>query len=518
MTTLLTSLLMVFATGTAKILRLFCSMNLHGVALRVRSFATILLGVALLVSNSHAQDSLPNVLWIYVDDMSDWMGCYGDPLAKSPNIDSLAKGGVVFEKAFIPAPVCSSARSALITGTMQTTHGLHNHRTMIKKPLPAELQTVPELFRAAGYLTFNEAKDDYNFQRDRDRMYSPEFERPTRKQVSSHMVGRDVSWLKQLQGQRFFGQIQLKGGKFGGETGSKFPSESRFDVDRVVVPPQYPDVPVFRDAIARHYEQIVETDEQVGSIIAALKEFELWDNTAVFFFTDHGSPLPRAKQFLYDDGTKIPLVVHWPMGTAKISSRGTSRSDLVSGIDIAAASLGLAGIDLPTFMEARDFFAEDYEPRKFVISARDRMGNAIDRIRAVRSDNFRYIRNFMLDRALYQPQYREQFATFKILRERLAEDQLSPLQASYHVIENRPAEELYDLRSDPHQTINLASDPKFASTLLKHRQHLGQWQQETDDKGQYPESKAALRLVFKGSKGRCVNPEYDFIREESQEN
>ena len=482
--------------------------------------AAVVILVGLRVSESRpafaqqADAARPNVLWIFVDDMSDWMGCYGDKLAQTPNIDSLAASGAMFQKAFMSAPVCSSARSAIITGTMQTSYGLHNHRTMIKKPLPAELKTVPELFRAAGYLTFNEAKDDYNFKRDRQLMYSPEFKRPTRKQVASHMVGRDVSWLEQLRGKKFFGQIQLKGGKFQGETGSKYPTESRFDESKVTVPPQYPDHPVFRDAIARHYEQIVETDEQVGAIIAALKAYELLDNTAVLFFTDHGSPLPRAKQFLYDDGTKIPLVVSWPNGTKHITSRGASRGDLVSSIDIAATSLGLAGIEIPEFIEGRDVFATDYQPRRYVISARDRMGNAIDRIRSVRSDRFRYIRNYKLDRALYQANYRDKYATFTTLRELLSAGKLTPLQASYFDVDNRPKEEFYDLVADPHQTVNLANDPAHASRINEHRQFLSQWEESTDDKGRYPESQETLRLVYKSSAGKCVNPEYDFIQSE----
>ena len=321
--------------------------------------ATFSLACASLFSNQLVADERPNILWIYVDDMSDWLGCYGDSIAETPHIDSLASQGVVFRRAYVPAPVCSTTRSALITGTMQTSHGLHNHRTMIKLPLPEQLTTVPELFRAAGYVTFNEAKDDYNFQRDRTQMYSAEFKRPTRKQVTSHLIGHDLSWLKQLKGKPFFGQIQLKGGKLGGETGAEYPAPSRGRGDDVIVPPQYPDNSVFRNAIARHYEQIAETDAQVGAIISALREFELLHNTAIFFFTDHGSPLPRSKQFLYEEGTRVPLVVQWLAGTERIRKRGQDRSDVVSGIDITATSLGLAGLEIPSFMEGRNFFDAD---------------------------------------------------------------------------------------------------------------------------------------------------------------
>ena len=460
-------------------------------------------------------DERPNILWIYVDDMSDWMGCYGDTVADTPHIDRLARRGVLFQRVYMPAPVCSTTRSALITGAMQTTYGLHNHRTMIKLPLPEQVTTVPELFRSAGYLTFNEAKDDYNFKRDRAQMYSPEFNRPTRKQVSGHLIGTDLTWLEQLKGSPFFGQIQLKGGKLGGETGSKYPAPSRVSEDKVTVPPQYPDIPVFRNAVARHYEQIAETDVQVGAIMDALRQYGLYENTAVFFFTDHGSPLPRSKQFLYEEGTRVPLIVHWPNGTARIRARGQERTDLVSGIDITAASLGLAGLDRPAFMEGRDFFSQEESPRRVVISARDRMGNAIDRIRSVTSDQFRYIRNSMLDRPLFQPQYRDGYATFTRLRELYEHQRLSPLHAAAFTTADRSDEELYDLRNDPHQIINLAKDPRYAKVIDQHRNVLDAWQKQTDDKGLYPESPESLRLVFQSAMGRCVNPEYNFLKNET---
>lgn len=477
--------------------------------------AAVLLILTLLRTWVHAQDDSvrrnhrPNILWIYVDDMSNWLSCYGDTFAETPNIDSLAEGGVRFDKAFMPAPVCSTTRSALITGTMQTSHGLHQHRTMIKRPLPHDMLTVPELFRRAGYLTFNEAKDDYNFQRERHRMYSPEFRRPG---FRSHLTGRDVSWLQQLQGTRFFGQIQLAGGKFGGETGAKYPAVSRFDAKQVTVPPQYPDDPVIRNAMVRHYEQIQETDAQVGAIIAALKEYHLWRNTVVFFFTDHGSPLPRSKQFLYDEGTRVPLIVQADIGGNQLVRHGRVRTDLVNGIDIAVTSLALAGIEAPDVMEGRNLFAENLRPRSFVVSARDRLGIAVDRVRAVRTANFRYIRNFNTDRALFQSQYRDNYATFQALRKLYEEGRLSPLQSSYFEASQRPAEELYDLTSDPHQTRNLANDPNSDDVLRRHRQFLQTWEDETDDKGRYPESRASLELVYKQAKGKVTAPEFDFLK------
>jgi arylsulfatase A-like enzyme len=473
----------------------------------------IIFAIFVSITQALCQNSdSPNILWIYVDDMSDWIGCYGDNTVATPNIDMLAEQGVRFNRAYMPCPVCSPTRSALITGTMQTSYGLHHHETMVKKPLPEEITTVPELFRKAGYVTFNEAKTHYNFSYNYDDLFSPEFKRPSSSVVKSHLVGHDLTWLKQLQGKKFFGQIQLSGGKYQGEAGSKYPAPSRIKENEVTVPAQYPDDPVLRNAIARHYEQIVYCDSQVGAIIKALKEYGIWDNTAVFFFTDHGCQMPRAKQHIYEEGAKVPFIVHWPEGFKQLLNRGKLRNDLVSGIDISVSSLALADIEVPGFMEGRNLFATNYKDRDFVVTARDRMGIAIDRVRAIRSQNYLYVRNYMTDRPLYQPAYRDGYATFVTLRKLHKDNQLTPLQASYHEASQRQAEELFDVKNDPNQLNNLAQDPDYASNLKRHRKLLKKWEDKTNDKGRYPASREELKRVYDKAPDKCVNPEYEIFR------
>lgn len=479
----------------------------------------LFVGSSLLFESAHGNDSSkpvdrPNILWIYVDDMSDWLSCYGDKVIKTPEIDALADGGVRFTNAFMPSPVCSTTRSAIITGQSQTSLGLHHHRTMIKEKLPDTIRTVPELFRQAGYITFNEAKEDYNFVRDRRLLYSSEFKRP---KVKAHFVGGDLTWLEQLQGKPFFGQIQLKGGKIGGETGSRYPAKSRIDASRVEVPPQYPDDQVFRNAIARHYEQILQTDETVGEIVSGLKQYDLWDNTIVFFFTDHGSPLPRSKQFLYHEGVKVPLIVRMPDKYQNVEFKtGMVRSDLVSGIDMGASSLGLAKIPLPDNFEGKQLFAADFQPRQYVVCARDRCGIAVDRIRSVSTCEFHYIRNYKTDRALFQSNYRDQYATFKRFRELADLGQLTELQKSFADASVRPAEELYSVKADPHQVKNLAGLKEYRSQLELHRAYLADWEKQTGDQGRRPESRESLRRVFEVAKGKVAAPEFEFLREGSR--
>ena len=465
--------------------------------------------IFLLISLKISAQDQANILWIYVDDMSPWMSCYGDQNISTPHIDSLTENGVLFKQAYMPSAVCSTTRSALITGTMQKTFGLHQHRTRLKQDLPKHVLTVPEILKAAGYLSFNEAKDDYNFSKKRDLMYSQSFKRPSYK---SHLKGFDLSWLQQLQGKKFFGQIQLAGGKFGGETGGKYPDKSRIDEKTLTIPPQYPDHPVFRNAFARHYEQVIHTDLQVGAIIDALKKYDLYENTIIFFFTDHGSPLPRSKQFLYEEGTKVPLIIHSPKFFDTISRHGTLRHDLVSGIDISATTLALAKVEIPKYMEGQDLLSENFKERSHIVTARDRCGNAIDYIRAIRTKNFRYIRNFKNDRPLLQLNYRNNYAVFKTLNQLKQQGKLSPLQSSYFEPNQRPAEELYEINKDPHEVKNLAANPEYQTILNQHRQLLKKWQEESDDQGQYPESDERLKDVLRSHRKKCSNPEYKNLK------
>ena len=439
----------------------------------------------------------PNILWIVAEDMNDLMGCCGHTLVPTPTFDALAARGVRFTRAYVPAPVCSACRSGIITGTMQTTLGLHNHRSSRSNTqhpahkdlglihLPEGVQTIPELFRQAGYHTFNRGKTDYNFVYRNGDLYS------------------GTGW-KDAGGKPWFGQIQIKGGK--GNAPHKIATP-----DKVPVPPYYPDCDVFRAMIAKHYNNVHKTDLDVKKILADLKADGQLDDTIVVFFSDHGMPGGlRHKQFCYEGGIRVPLLVRWPE-SAPGAPRGAVREDLVSLIDIAVSSLAMAGIAVPDHMEGRDLFAKDFTPREFVIAARDRCDYTIEHIRAVVTKRYKYLRNFLTDRPWLQPQYRDgraEMVTWKRLRD---EGKLTATAAVF-VGDHKPAEELYDLEADPHEVRNLVNDPKHKAELARHRGILRKWMRETDDKGQYPESAEGLLQVLYRWRAKCVNPEYAAVR------
>jgi arylsulfatase A-like enzyme len=185
---------------------------------------------------------------------------------------------------------------------------------------------------------------------------------------------------------------------------------------------------------------------------------------------------------------------------------------LVSGIDITVTTLGLAGVARPDWMEGRDFFAQDHRPRTWVVSARDRCDYTIDRVRAITTKRYKYLRNFLTDRPFMQPQYRDGRDYIEVPRELYKQGKLNAVQ-SFMWSPTRVPEEFYDLENDPYETKNLVDDPAHAVALAEHRKLLQAWIAATDDKGQYPESVESLRGVLTRWDKQAVNPEYDKARD-----
>ncbi|MDF1815219.1 MAG: sulfatase [Verrucomicrobiales bacterium] len=432
----------------------------------------------------------PNILWFVVDDMSANFSCYGEKTIQTPHVDGLAKQGLRFTRAYATSPVCSTFRSALITGMYQTSIGAHHHRSGRGDHqifLPEGVQPVPELFQDGGYYTCMGSglpgydaklkptkvkrigKSDYNFDWDPDMFDS-------------------YDWAGREKGQPFFMQVQLHGGKIRGASARQYEQvekrmEAEFggatDPESVVLPAYYPRDPVMLRDWATYLDTVRITDEHVGRVIARLKEEGLYENTLIVFFTDHGISHARGKQFLYDEGTHIPLVIRGPG-----ISPSTTRTDLVEHIDIAALSLAAAGIPLPAKMQGDDILAADYSPKEAVFAARDRCGEAADRIRSVRTDEFLYLKNFYPKRPFLMPSnYKDSKLILQRLRELHAEGALSQLTEALLFAPARPAEELYKFGEDRWQVKNLAGDPKYAEVLQSHRAMLENWIQQTGDPG-----------------------------------
>ena len=492
----------------------------------------------LLAFTLNAADQRPNIVWIFVEDMNDWMGCYGDASVPTPNIDKLAADGMRFDRAYMPAGVCSATRSAIAFGSMQTSLGIHNHRSS-RQHIPEEATRLPKKYRTVyqqlrdnGYYVINEgSKNDFNFLwpvRAGSEGARRQFARFKTGYGTAAYATEDESellydlnieksapsgpvWNDRPKDKPLFIQLQLRGGKnTGNYTGvvpiEKNSKETHFDQSKVEVMPYYPDLPSIRKEIAHHYDCVRQTDQELGYIIEMLKKDDLYDNTVFFFWTDHGMKLYRHKQWLYEGGIRVPFIMSGP-GVKK----GTVRKDLVSGIDISATTLALSQVERPEWMEGANLLSPDYK-RDHVISARDRCDFSIERVRAVTTNRFKYIRNFLTDRPFMQPSYRDGTEAVEAARSYYNSGKMTAAQ-SFLWSPERIAEELYDLKNDPHEINNLVNDPKFTSTLKKHQKILENWIKETNDQGQYPESIGSLKGVLVQYSKEAVNPEYDKARE-----
>jgi N-sulfoglucosamine sulfohydrolase len=410
----------------------------------------------------------PNVLWIIAEDFCPDLGCYGHPLVKTPNIDRLASQGARYTNAFTAAPVCSASRSGFMVGMYQTTIAAHQHRTPDRKPLPENVKVITDYFRAAGYFTSNSGggnwsrggKTDFNFR------------------VAKPFDGTD--WRQRKPGQPFYSQVNF------GETHRDFKRDPRNPVDpaKVELPPYYPDHPLARRDWANYLECAQVLDRNVGSVLKRLEDDGLAENTIVLFFGDNGRPHVRGKQFLYEGGIHVPLIIRWPGHV----QAGSVVENLVSAIDFAPTCMSLAGIEPPAAMQGQAFLGPNAKKREFIFAARDRCDETYDRIRCVRTSRFKYIRNFYPNFPYTQTNFYKmrQYPVLTLMQVLYAQGKLTPEQARF-MAAYRPAEELYDLENDPHEIRNLADEGSHAQVLRELSARLDRWIEETGDQGEIPE-------------------------------
>ncbi len=458
-----------------------------------RGFSSICLCAIVLSTYSLSAAERPNVLWFVVDDMSANFSSYGEKAIQTPHVDQLAAAGIRFTHAYATSPVCSPFRSALITGMYQTSIGAHHHRSgqgEHRIQLPESVQPIPAIFQKAGYYTcMGSGLTDFDY---RMLPLTPSTKKRLGKTDYNFDWDKSIydsnDWAKRKNDQPFFMQVQLHGGKL---RGASVASYDKFDkqIEKVFgsitepqsvqLPPYYPRDPVLLRDWSTYLDSVRLTDHHVGLVIERLKRENLLANTLIVFFTDHGISHARGKQFLYDEGTHIPLIITGP-GV----ERGKTRSDLVEHIDIAALSLAAAGIQVPKIMQGDDLLSPNYKQKSALFAARDRCGEAADWIRSVRTGEYLYIKNFYPLRPHLMPSsYKDGKLIVQRLRELHADGKLSSLSEELLFSPTRPAEELYLYGSDPWQTRNLAGDPAYKKALAKHRERMYDWIHGTGDLG-----------------------------------
>ncbi len=436
-----------------------------------RLCASLLLLAASALLPAATPPARPNILWILGDDLGVELACYGNPDVRTPHLDRLAAEGVRYARFYTTSPVCSPARSAFMTGMYAQTIHAHHHRTAPadKRPLPEGVRLLTRWFRDAGYQTANiaefpaalgfktNAKTDWNFLFD-----APAFD--TRR------------WSDLASERPFFAQINFQ------EPHRDFHAPKQTDPAKVTLPPFYPDHPVVRSDWAAYLDSVAELDRKVGAVLAQLAADGLADDTVVVFTGDNGRCHARDKQFCYEAGLQVPLLVRWPKNFPAPAGfkPGTVDARLLVAIDLAPTLLALAGAPVPPKMQGRVFLGPAAAPaREYAFGGRDRCDETELTLRTARDARYRYILNLTPARSLMSPNaYKQkQYPAWALLKSLSAEGKLTPAQSLF-AAPTAPAEELYDLTSDPEQLVNLAADPRHRPALDRLRLAVAGWRAE----------------------------------------
>ena len=452
--------------------------------------AVIATGAARSARGGEASDSRPNILWITCEDMSPFLGCWGDPHAVTPNIDRLAAQSVRYTNAYAPAPVCSPARTCLITGVYAGSLGTENLRSTF--PIPEFIKGFPTYLRDAGYYCTNNVKTDYNTSNE-----------PAIIKASWDECSAKAHWRSRKAGQPFFSVFNCMTShqgpstvmpyeQFAKEVRQTLEPAERHDPAKAPVPPYWPDTPITRRTIARVYDCITAMDkEHVGRLLKELEEDGLAEDTIVFFYSDGGAGMPRHKRLVLDSGLHVPLLIRFPKKYQPLAPArpGETVDRLVSFLDFPPTMLSLVGLPIPGYMQGQAFLGQAAAaPREYVFGARDRVDEAIDLARSVRDKRYLYVRNYMPHVSYNQPEgYSDQAEVRREITRLAAEGKLDAVQMAY-AGPTKAIEELYDSQNDPLQIRNLAESSEHRPILEKMRKLHRQWVFETRDLGFLPET------------------------------
>ena len=454
-----------------------------------RCLALISLLAALLAGCRPQQAELPNIVWLVSEDNSPILGCYGDDFADTPNLDRLASRGILYARAFANAPVCAPTRSTIITGCYASSMGTLPMRST--NPIPEKIKFLPEYLRDAGYYCTNCAKEDYN----------------TIKEFKGwHESSQEATYRKRPEGSPFF-HVQNFGVSHESSLHNWIPVEElQHDPALAKLPPYHPDTPEMRHDWAQYYDKVSELDRQIGEFLEQLENDGLSENTIVLYYSDHGGVLGRSKRYIYETGTRVPMILHIPEKFRHLAPApaGSTEERIVSFVDLAPTMLSLAGIAIPGYMQGQAFLGEQKTAGpEYAFLYRGRMDERVDMSRAVRDSRFRYIRNYMPWRpALQKLEYLWRAPSMASWEKAYVAGECNEVQSRF--FEPRVAEELYDSEADPWEVNNLAADPEYAEVLDRMRASLDEKMRETRDSGFISEGQLLRR-----AEGLTI---YDYLR------
>lgn len=451
-------------------------------------FLIIALGY-LLVGNAIGQER-PNIVWIVSEDNSPLLGCYGDSVAYTPHLDSLAARSVLFEQAYANAPVCAPSRATLISGMHATSLGAEHMRSSVSPP--EGVQFFPKYLREAGYYTALRFKRDYNMPAqegtwDKDDFWHLEDALSGRENNQPFFIMYNTWMTHEGELHKAKDDVGYFQNTFEREPDAdhrlaSIPFIGGADVE---VPAYHPQLDELVADWAHYYRAVARMDHEVGYVLQQLSAKGLLENTVVFYFSDHGGALSRGKRFVYDDGLKVPLIIHFPesMGI----TQGKRIDTPVSFVDLAPTVLDLAGVEPPAYMQGSSIVEKmNRNVSKNVLGYRGRMDEAIDMSRTLRSKDYRYIYNYMPYRPMGQHiEFLWKAPGMQAWAAAHHRGELAPVTNQFFA--QRASEELYDVRKDPHMVNNRALDPVHKKTLKQFRKDLINRLKSIDDQGVVPE-------------------------------
>ena len=437
----------------------------------------------------------PNFVWIISEDNSiHYLDHFFPGGADTPNVKKMAKHGITYDNAFSNAPVCSVARSTLISGCYAPRIGTQYHRKTSMAPMPEGVRMFPSYLRDKGYYTTNRSKTDYNA--------------VPGKGVWHESSGK-AHWRKRNAGQPFFHKASYATSH---ESSLHFTDRAmksqptKHDPDSVRLAPYHPDTPTFRYTHARYLDNLVKIDDIVGKVIDELEKDNLLEDTFVFYFGDHGGVLPRSKGYAYESGLHVPLVVRVPKNFSHLvkSESGHREKGFVEFVDFGPTILNLAGAEIPDGIDGRPFLGQGARTRNYTFNYADRFDEKYDFVRWMRKGKYSYQRNFQpFNFDALQNDYRYRQLAFEEWRQLYQKGKLNAVQRQF--FETRPAEALYDVEVDPHETRNLASDPSYTKVLDEMRELMSSELREINDLSFFPEPimlKEAMKNPVKYGKGK----------------
>ncbi|SNY99577.1 sulfatase [Flagellimonas pacifica] len=456
-----------------------------------------ILVVLTLISCSKEEEKKPNILWIVSEDNSPYLGCYGDSFANTPNIDDLAKSGFLYTHAYANAPVCAPARNTIITGVYANSNGHQHMRSKYNKS--DNVKFFPNYLRQAGYYCTNNRKEDYNINVEQAMDIWDE-------------SSSNAHYKNRKEGQPFFAIFNIGTSHESSIHKTTPKNDLRHRPEDMVLPPYHPDTPEIRHDWAQFYDKIENMDTQLGELLEELKRSGEYENTIIFYYSDHGGILARSKRFVYETGTRVPMIVHIPEKFEHLNPKTTGDnkvSRLVSFVDLAPTILSLCKLPIPEFMQGEAFLGEaKTDDPEYAFMFKDRMDERYDMSRSTRDKKFRYIRNYMPYRVYGQHlNYLWNAPSTRSWEKAYTNGLCNDTQSVFW--NEKPVEELYDTENDPWEINNLAEDSTYLSVLERLRKANRDWMSNIKDVGFIPEEEYA--------EIQSNTPLYDVMRNSQKE-